>query len=174
MLIHAGTGAVGQAAIAIAFDYECEVFTTVSSQEKRDFLRKKFPQFKDYHFASSRSTSFEQHIQRVTNGRGVDIVLNSLSGDMLQASIRCLALHGRFLEIGKMDFVHNSNLAMAVFLKNISFHGILLDAIIDPISGNKRDWLKCASMLEDGIRSGVVKPLNYQIFSPNMVEDTFR
>lgn len=174
MLIHGGTGGVGQAAIAIAFDYKCEVFTTVSSEEKRTFLREKFPQLKEHHFSNSRSSDFEQHIRHTTCGRGVDIVLNSLSGDLLQASVRCLARNGRFLEIGKMDLSLNTKLGMSVFLKNITFHGILLDAILDSSMANRDDWVECVSLLQAGIKRGVVKPLNYTIFPSNKADNAFR
>ena len=103
VLIHTGSGAVGQAAIRIALSYECRLFTTVGSQEKREYLKTVFPQLSDNQFASSRDTSFENHILRQTKGRGVDVVLNTLAEDRLQASVRCLAANGRFLEIGKYD-----------------------------------------------------------------------
>jgi fatty acid synthase len=48
-----------------------------------------------------------------TNGRGVDLVLNSLSEEKLQASVRCLAPRGRVLEIGKSDLANNSLLGMS-------------------------------------------------------------
>ena len=64
-------------------------------------------------------------------------MLNSLALEMLQASVRCLAQHGRFLEIGKVDLSQNSSLGMAVFLKNVTFHGILLDGVMDQSVGNK-------------------------------------
>ena len=86
-----------------------------------------------------------------TNGRGVDIVLNSLAEEKLQASLRCLARHGRFLEIGKYDLSNNTPLGMALFLKNISFHGILLDAIFE--EGNQ-DWKQVSQLLTEGIKSG--------------------
>jgi fatty acid synthase len=165
---------VGQAAISIALDYGCEVFTTVSSQEKRDFLRSIFGELSDRNFANSRTTDFEQHVRHATRGRGVDIVLNSLSGEMLQASIRCLAQHGRFLEIGKMDLSQNSSLGMAVFLKNVTFHGILLDAIMDQSVGNREDWLECSRLLQDGIERSVVRPMSYMIFQANKTEEAFR
>jgi fatty acid synthase len=87
VLIHGGTGGVGQAAITIALQYGCEVFTTVGSQDKRDFLRTRFPQLNDKHFANSRATDFEQHIRHHTKGRGVDVVLNSLAHEMLQVLV---------------------------------------------------------------------------------------
>ncbi|WAR25074.1 LOW QUALITY PROTEIN: FAS-like protein, partial [Mya arenaria] len=103
VLIHSGSGGVGQAAIAIALDKGCEVFTTVGSKQKKDIR---------------------------THIIGVDIVLNSLAEEKLQASVRVCADHGRFLEIGKFDFSINSQFGMEVFLKNISFHGILLDPLV--------------------------------------------
>uniref|UniRef100_A0A913I721 Fatty acid synthase n=1 Tax=Strongyloides stercoralis TaxID=6248 RepID=A0A913I721_STRER len=174
VLIHGGSGGVGQAAIAIALSYGCEVFTTVGSDEKKQFLMKRFPQLKDKHFANSRKANFETYIRRVTFGKGVNIVLNSLAQEMLQASVRCIAQHGKFLEIGKVDLSQNSSLGMAVFLKNITFHGILLDAVMDTSVGCKDDWLEVSKLLKNGIENGVVQPLPYSSFSPEKAEDAFR
>ncbi|KJH41745.1 acyl transferase domain protein [Dictyocaulus viviparus] len=174
VLIHGGAGGVGQAAIAIALSYGCEVFTTVGSQEKRSYLKKKFPQMDEYHFANSRSADFELHIRQYTKGRGVDVVLNSLAHEMLQASLRCLARHGRFLEIGKVDLAQNSSLGMSKLLDNVSIHGILLDAIMDPTVGDIEVWREVAALLEDGIKSGVVQPLPASLFPADKAEDAFR
>ena len=122
VLIHSGSGGVGQAAIAIALHYGCQVFTTVGSQEKREYLKKRFPQLNDASFCNSRDTSFEWDILRATNGKGVNLILNSLAEEKLQSSVRLLAPHGRFLEIGKYDLSNNSPLGMAVFLKNVRFY----------------------------------------------------
>jgi len=110
VLIHAGTGGVGQASIAIALHMGCTVFTTVGSKEKREFLKKRFPQLTDRHICNSRDTTFEQQVLVETDGRGVDLVLNSLAEEKLQASVRCLAKDGRFLEIGKYDLSNNNPL----------------------------------------------------------------
>ncbi|CAJ0959176.1 unnamed protein product, partial [Mesorhabditis belari] len=174
VLIHGGSGGVGQAAIAIALAHGCEVFTTVGSNEKRDYLKKKFPQLQDKHFANSRSADFELHIRHVTKGRGVDVVLNSLALHMLQASVRCLAQHGRFLEIGKVDLAQNSALGMAVFLKNVTFHGILLDAVMDQSIGNHDDWLEISRLFQEGLKNGVVEPLKANTFPADKAEDAFR
>lgn len=87
VLIHGGTGGVGQAAITIALQYGCEVYTTVSSNEKREFLKQRFPQLTDKNFANSRSANFEQYIRHITRGQGVDVVLNSLAHEMLQVRL---------------------------------------------------------------------------------------
>nr|XP_025855761.1 fatty acid synthase [Vulpes vulpes] len=171
VLIHSGSGGVGQAAIAIALSLGCRVFTTVGSAEKKAYLQARFPQLSDASFANSRDTSFEQHVLRHTAGKGVDLVLNSLAEEKLQASVRCLAQHGRFLEIGKFDLSNNHLLGMAVFLKNVTFHGILLDALFDEAG---HGWREVAALLQAGIRDGVVRPLKRTVFPKNRVEDAFR
>ncbi|CAG2122880.1 unnamed protein product, partial [Medioppia subpectinata] len=156
----------------------CEVYTTTGGEEKKAYLKKEFPQLTDKNFANSRDTSFEQHVLRQTAGRGVDVVLNSLSEEKLQASVRCLAQHGRFLEIGKYDLSQNNPLGMSAFLKNIAFHGILLDALFGPSSshspGIQGQKLEVANLVLDGIKSGAVRPLKRTIFNKNQAEEAFR
>ncbi|CAN7979338.1 unnamed protein product, partial [Ixodes persulcatus] len=104
----------------------------------------------------------------------VDLVLNSLAEEKLQASVCCLATHGRFLEIGKFDLSQNNVLGMAVFLKNVSFHGILLDALFgdDPrVAADKR---RVAQLVREGIASGAVRPLDAVRFARDRVEEAFR
>ncbi|XP_025263301.1 fatty acid synthase-like isoform X3 [Camponotus floridanus] len=124
ILIHSGTGGIGQAAIHLALNEGCEVFTTVGTTEKREFIKRTFPTITDKYIGNSRDTSFEQMIMLQTNGYGVDIVLNSLSEEKLIASVRCLARNGRFLEIGKFDLVSNNPLDMIMFQKGESFSKI--------------------------------------------------
>ncbi|XP_077358210.1 fatty acid synthase isoform X2 [Festucalex cinctus] len=171
VLIHSGSGGVGQAAIAIALSKNCKIFTTVGSAEKRAYLQQRFPQLSVDSFANSRDASFEQHVLLHTQGKGVNVVLNSLAEEKLQASIRCLARHGRFLEIGKYDLSNNSPLGMALFLKNVAFHGILLDALFE--EGN-REWEEVSQLLQEGIAVGVVKPLKTTVFERDQVEEAFR
>ena len=110
VLIHSGSGGVGQAAIAVALHHGCEVFTTVGSSTKRQYLMERFPSLQERNFSNSRDTTFEWDILRATRGKGVDVVLNSLAEEKLQASLRVLAPHGRFLEIGKFDLANNTGL----------------------------------------------------------------
>ncbi|XP_048759235.2 fatty acid synthase-like [Ostrea edulis] len=171
VLIHSGSGGVGQAAISVALHHGCEVFTTVGSEEKRKFLKSRFPQLQDDHFCNSRDVSFEKNILTVTKGKGVDVVLNSLSEEKLQASLQVVAQHGRFLEIGKYDLSNNTALGMSIFLKNISFHGILLDALFDE---NNTDRQKVSRLVDEGIQSGAVQPLNSSVFGNDQLEEAFR
>ncbi|XP_071649609.1 fatty acid synthase-like [Temnothorax longispinosus] len=172
ILIHSGTGGIGQAAIHLALKEGCEVFTTVGTRDKRNFIKKMFPIILDKHIGNSRDTSFEQMIMRETNGRGVDIVLNSLAEEKLIASIRCLAQNGRFLEIGKFDFISNNPLGMSVFQKGISFHGILLDNMMCP--GDHKYKSLLSKMIADGLKDGVIKPIQVKVFSKTEIEEAFR
>lgn len=171
ILIHAGSGGVGQAAIRVAMHHGLTVYTTVGSQEKREFLKKSFPQLTDASIGHSRDTSFEQFIMCATKGRGVDLVLNSLAEEKLQASIRCLGFNGRFLEIGKFDLSNNSPLGMSVLLKNTSFHGIVLDAVME----DDAEAIEIVvGLLADGIKTGAVRPLPTTVFNETQVEEAFR
>ncbi len=99
VLVHAGAGGVGMAAIQLARWLGAEVFAT-ASESKWGVLRDLG--VADDHIASSRSLDFEERF-RVVSGGGVDVVLNSLSGEFVDASLRLLAPGGRFLEMGKTD-----------------------------------------------------------------------
>ncbi|XP_059050695.1 fatty acid synthase-like [Achroia grisella] len=173
VLVHAGTGGVGQAAIAIALHAGCTVFATVGTPDKRAFLRERFPQLRDDHVGSSRDTSFEQLVLRQTRGRGVDLVLNSLAADKLQASVRCLAEGGRFLEIGKLDLANNTSLGLKVFLKNTTFHGILLDALFEA-SAEDAEKAAVVRCMTEGIASGAVRPLPATVYHDHQLEQAFR
>ncbi len=97
--------------------------------------------------------------------------MNSLAEDKLQASVRLLAQHGRFLEIGKFDLSQNNPLGMSIFLKNTTFHGILLDSLFENAS---EDWLRVHQLVEQGIQNGVVRPLQSNVFNANEIEQAFR
>jgi NADPH:quinone reductase-like Zn-dependent oxidoreductase len=100
-----------------------EVFVTVGTDEKRTFVMEKYGIPADHVFFS-RDTTFAAGIMGVTGGKGVDVVLNSLAGTLLQESFNCLAPFGRFVELGKRDFESNNSLAMEAFTKAVSFSSV--------------------------------------------------
>ena len=100
VLVHAGAGGVGMAAIQLARQLGAEVFAT-ASPAKWPVLRSLG--VADDHIASSRSAGFEDAFRAVTGGRGVDVVLNSLTGELADASLRLLADGGRFMDMGRAD-----------------------------------------------------------------------
>jgi polyketide synthase 5 len=118
VLIHSATGGVGQAAIAIARAAGAEIFATAGSEERRQLLRDMGIE----HVYDSRSTEFAEQIRRDTDGYGVDIVLNSLTGAAQRAGFELLAIGGRFVEIGKRDVYGNTRLGLFPFRRNLTFH----------------------------------------------------
>ncbi|XP_063382180.1 fatty acid synthase-like [Cydia fagiglandana] len=173
VLVHAGAGGLGQAAISIALHAGCTVYTTVGSPSKRAYLRERFPQLPDANIANSRDSSFEHVILRRTCGRGVDLVLNSLAGDQLQASLRCLGRGGRFLEVGKFDLSANTALGMAVLLNNTTVHGVFLDALFSE-NGDNPEKVELRRCVKEGIANGAVRPLPTTVYDYDQVEDAFR
>lgn len=120
VLIHAATGGVGQAAVMLAKNAGAEIFATVSTVEKRNLLMERYGIPSD-HIFSSRDASFSGAVLFATQGQGVDLVINSLSGTLLHEGFNCLARFGRFVEIGKRDIEVNSDLEMSGFGRSATF-----------------------------------------------------
>ena len=100
VLVHAGAGGVGSAAVALAHHLGAEVFAT-ASPAKWGALRE--AGVAADHIASSRDLDFKERFLEVTKGRGLDVVLNALTGEFVDASLELLPRGGRFLEMGKVD-----------------------------------------------------------------------
>ncbi len=120
VLIHSATGGVGRAAIAIARAVGCEIFATAGSPKRRQLLSDMGIE----HVYDSRSTDFADEIRRDTDGYGVDVVLNSLTGAAQRAGIELLAFGGRFVEIGKRDIYRDSKLGLFPFRRNLALYAV--------------------------------------------------
>ena len=120
VLIHSGTGGVGQAAIAIARAAGAEIFATAGSPKRRELLHDMGIE----HVYDSRSIEFAEQIRQDTDGYGVDIVLNSVTGAAQLAGLKLLALGGRFIEIGKRDIYGDTKLGLFPFRRNLAFYGV--------------------------------------------------
>ncbi|KAJ4123008.1 hypothetical protein NW768_010000 [Fusarium equiseti] len=123
VLIHSVCGGVGLAALQIVQMMQGEVYVTVGTQEQKYYLIKEHGIPEDQIF-SSQDASFLQHVMERTNGKGVDIVLNCLSGELLHASWRCVARFGMFIDLSKRDLASFGQLDMSRFLDNRSYRGI--------------------------------------------------
>ncbi len=130
ILIHSAAGAVGQAAIILAHHLGAEVFATVGSQAKRAFLQETYGIPAD-HFFSSRTTDFARDIKHATDGYGVDVVLNSLSGEAFPGVVHLCCLFGRFVEIGRKDLMDDALMPMEFLLKNVTFSYVDLAMITE-------------------------------------------
>ncbi|KAL4935210.1 hypothetical protein BDV06DRAFT_229035 [Aspergillus oleicola] len=119
ILIHAGAGAFGLAAISMAQHMGATVYTTFSSEERRSYLVNvmKVPPGNIF---NSRDSKFVDEIRKAT-GNGVNVIVNSLIGNLMHASWSCIAPFGRFVEIGKRELTDAGKLDMQVFLRNTTF-----------------------------------------------------
>ena len=164
VLIHAGTGGVGQAAIQIAQRAGAQVFAT-ASQGKWQILK----DLGVKHIFDSRTTGFESAINQLTDGKGVDIVLNSLAGEFTDASLRLLKPGGRFLEIGITDL--RTPAQVEQISPGIKYFPIdLMDLYRD-----ERALLQTLLQgLLERFAKGELKPLSYQLYPASTVETAFR
>ncbi|CMC81540.1 polyketide synthase [Mycobacterium tuberculosis] len=137
VLIHSGTGGVGQAAIAIARAAGAEIFATAGTPQRRELLRNMGIE----HVYDSRSIEFAEQIRRDTNGRGVDVVLNSVTGAAQLAGLKLLAFRGRFVEIGKRDIYGDTKLGLFPFRRNLSFYAVDLGLLSATHPEELRDLL---------------------------------
>ena len=123
VLIHAGAGGVGLAAIQLAQAAGAEVFATASAR-KRDYLRSLGVE----HVFDSRTTAFGADILAATDGAGVDMVLNSLTGEgYIEASLSCLAQGGRFVEMGRVDILSEEE--MAAVRPDVAYAILMIDVL---------------------------------------------
>ena len=125
VLIHSAAGGVGGAAIQLTQRAGATVIATAGTNEKRAYLR----QLGVEHVFDSRSLDFYNQVMEVTGGRGVDIVLNSLTGRFITQSLKCLAPFGRFIELGKSDIYRNSKLGLERLGENISYFVVDVDRL---------------------------------------------
>lgn len=167
VLIHAGTGGVGQAAIQIAQRIGAQVFATAGTPEKREMLKR----MGVHHVMSSRTLEFVDEIMRITAGRGVDAVLNSLAGEFIPKSFSVLAPFGRFLEIGKVDVYGNTKIGLQPLRNNISYFVIDL---AQHLEHRPDEVAEMFAEIADHFQDGDYRPLGHSVFPITEVVEAFR
>lgn len=171
VLIHAAAGGVGQAAIILCQMAGAEIFATVGSVAKKEFLISQYGLLED-HIFYSRNTSFAKGIRRATNGQGIDLVLNSLAGDSLRETWDSLAHFGRFIEIGKRDIVGNSRLEMSRFEHNATYASVDMTVVA---AERPKIMKRLLTDVFDLMSQGLIKPISpITIFPMSEIETAFR
>ena len=166
VLIHSATGGVGMAALQIARRNGAQVFATAGTEQKRDLLRTMGVE----HVMDSRSLRFADEVLRLTGGRGVDVVLNSLAGQAQTRSLSVLAKSGRFVEIGKQDVYANSHLGLLALRQNRSFFAVDLESMFADLPQLITTLLE---QLADGFRVGELQALPVTEFGYSDAVDAF-
>jgi NADPH:quinone reductase-like Zn-dependent oxidoreductase len=130
VLVHAASGGLGQAIIELCLMIGVDVYATVGTADKKEFLMRHFHIPED-HIFFSRDGSFAKGVMRMTHGKGVDVIMNSLAGENLRLTWDCIAPWGRFVELGQRDIMINTRLEMKPLRKNTTFSGFLLDSLFE-------------------------------------------
>ncbi|KAI9728591.1 MAG: Type I Iterative PKS [Cirrosporium novae-zelandiae] len=171
VLIHAAAGGVGQVAIQIAKHIGMEIFATVGSPDKRKLIQDVYG-IPDDHIFASRDVSFAKGVMRMTHGRGVDVVLNSLSGEALRQTWNCIAPFGTFIEIGMKDILGNTGLDMRPFLQDATFAFFNLSHVL---RANPKLMERIIQGAFDFLRQGITKPVSpLTVYPISQVENAFR
>lgn len=171
VLIHSAAGGTGQAAMQVARYLGANIIATVGTEDKKELLIERYGIAPD-HILSSRDTSFALGVKRLTGGRGVDVVFNSLSGEGLVASWECVAPFGRFIEIGKKDIIASNSLPMAQFARNVSFSAYDLSEMLLERAELAGAALQQILSLIEQKKMSPAHPL--QVFGAGEVEKAFR
>jgi acyl transferase domain-containing protein/D-arabinose 1-dehydrogenase-like Zn-dependent alcohol dehydrogenase len=162
VLIHAAAGGVGLAAVHIAQGLGARVLCTAGSPEKRAYLR----QLGVAGVFGSRNADFVGEIRQSTDGRGVDVVLNSLSADLMRAGLACLSAYGRFLDLTVRDIHGGEGLDLGYFAKAISFHAISVGPGMPGFADLFREVV-------DKLAAGEFAPLPHKLFPLAAACDAF-
>lgn len=167
VLIHGAAGGVGLAAIQIARLHGARVLATASTSEKRS-IAMTYGAEKTF---NSRDLAFTHGVRDATNGQGVNIVLNSLAGEAMQRSVECLAAFGRFIELGKRDYLEGTRMDLRPFLHNLSYHGLDLDQLVahapEAVNATMRRITQAMEM-------GQLRPLPVTVFDASDTTDAFQ
>ncbi|WP_264993084.1 zinc-binding dehydrogenase, partial [Mycobacterium montefiorense] len=163
VLVHAAAGGVGMAAVQLARHLGLEVFGT-ASRGKWDTLRAMG--FDEDHIGDSRSLEFEEKFRAVTGGRGMDVVLDSLAGEFVDASLRLVVPGGVFLEMGKTDIRDPGVVAR-------EYPGVRYRAfdLFEPGRPRMHEWMLELTELFD---TGVLRPLPVTTFDVRRARTALR
>ncbi|KEY63875.1 hypothetical protein S7711_10122, partial [Stachybotrys chartarum IBT 7711] len=174
VLIHAGSGAFGTAAIQVATLLGVTVYTTCSSEAKRKYIINELGVPSERIFGS-RTAMLAKDVKAATGSRGVDVVINSLVGDLMHASWDCLAPFGRFVEIGKRELADAKKLQMGNFLKSTTFTAFDLSELFYHEDQYYRDvWVAKLREALDLYRSGQIKLGPIVIYDASDISSAFR
>jgi acyl transferase domain-containing protein/aryl carrier-like protein len=165
VLIHAAAGGVGLAAVALARRAGAIVFGTAGSDEKRSLLTSLGVD----HVLDSRSLRFADDIHARTGGQGVDVVLNSLTGDFIPASLRATAPGGRFVEIGKRGIWDAAQ--VAAVRPDVGYHVLYLGELFEREPARIQAAL---GGLAAELAAGRLAPLPHRVYPAARVADAFR
>lgn len=174
ILIHSAGGGVGVSALQLARYLgvvPLDIYATAGSMERRMFLMEEW-QIPSANIFSSRDDRFVDDILNVTRGRGVDVVLNSLSGDLMHASWRCVAAGGTLVELGKKDIASGGRISLVPFDDNRTFTAVDMARLAE----QDPDVIGClmTSMVQLYEQGAIIPPQPLKVVPHEEIKNAFR
>lgn len=164
ILIQTATGGCGLIAIQLANLQGCVCYGTSSKRDKLDILKRlDVPYVINY-----KEGDFDQEVRRLSNNRGVDIVLNTLSGEAIQKGLNCLAPSGRYLELAVHALKTSHKLDLSKLLQNQSIHSIDLRRL--GLEGGV-DARKILNTMVEMIESEQIVPIVSRIYPIGQIQE---
>ncbi len=164
VLIHGGAGGVGLAAIQIAKCFGSQVIASASSPERRAIAKAAGADFA----YDSRHEGFAEAIRQAHGG--VDVVLNSLAGAAMTTSFKLLRAFGRFVELGKVDYLSNTHLGLRPFVRNISYFGVDLDELL---AHDRSVVGEIMREISARLVNGTLTPLPHRVYASHEIGTAF-
>ncbi|TMC14194.1 MAG: zinc-binding dehydrogenase, partial [Chloroflexi bacterium] len=167
ILIQTATGGTGLIAIQLAKHYGAQIYATAGSQSKLDYLKRLAVPYRiDY-----QETDFEKEIERITAGKGVDVVINTLSGDAIQKGMNCLSVGGRYIEIAMTALKSARTIDLSVLSQNQTFYSVDLRRLAQTDPASLRDY--CHKMLQL-VEEGIITATIGRIFAWERLKEAYR
>ncbi len=166
VLIQTATGGCGLAALQLARLKGCECYGTSSREEKREILRRLSVQH-----ALDYRQEFDRELRRITHGRGVDVVLNMVSGEPMQRGLNSLAAEGRYLELAVQGLRSSGKLDLSMLVNNQSVHSIDLRRMT---LKEEKSWARSMQPIMEGLESGRLVPVVSRVYPVQQVGEALR
>ena len=167
VLVQTATGGCGLAALQLARLHRCICYGTSSRPEKLAVLRAIGVE----HAINYKTTQFDEEISRISNGRGVDVVLNMLAGEAIQRGLNCLAPFGRYLELAVHGLRTSPKLDLSRLVRNQSVHSIDLRRMM--LEGDM-NWGKLFEPLVPLFEAGDLVPIVSRIYPVGEIAEALR
>ena len=167
VLVHSASGGFGLAAVEVARHVGARVIATAGTEAKRTFLHERGIE----HVFDSRSDEFVEQCLQVTEQRGADVVLNTLAGRLLPASLRALAPYGRMVDITKRDIYEHGNLDLSPFRRNLTYSAVDFSHMYTERPGVVRALVRTTL---ERLEGGEYAALPVEVFSADKAGDAFR
>ncbi|KAF2180125.1 hypothetical protein K469DRAFT_640404, partial [Zopfia rhizophila CBS 207.26] len=166
VLIQSATGGLGLATVQISQGIGAEIFATVGSEEKAQYLVKSCGIPRERIF-SSRDPDDIQKLLPATGGKGLNVILSTSNGDVMHETWRCIAPRGRFIDVGRVDVQNHGTMAMEIFERNATFSSFDLSTMA------VQDVEFCGELMQevgDMVRNGEICPIAFKTFDVSELE----